>query len=324
MRQNKELLLARKVLTLYGFGNARIKKIRMGVANYNYLVIHRNEKYVLRRITKTKKQLMNEFLFLDLLKEDGFQYSLPVPLPTLNGELYIELNGVVFWMYKYIEGDILERFHKKHVIQIAEMMAHYHSIIENDPRFKRLNSRVYNPLMVIRETKRLSKMKTKSRFFQLFSKYTNSLLSLLDKHIDYYMSLYETLEKYPIHRDICPENLVFNNDRLVGIIDFDDATRFSYPFISDFISFISYSFPKKRKYYVDIFLNEYNKHRRISTKEKKILPFLGVIQAVEDINYEYWLYLNDRSRARIKSMNHRFLVGKWFSRFLGHGKGIWL
>ncbi|MDO4588931.1 MAG: phosphotransferase, partial [Fusobacterium sp.] len=84
-----------------------------------------------------------------------------------------------------------------------------------------------------------------------------------------------------IHNDIFPDNVFVKDEKIIGILDFNDAT--SAPFIFDIAIIINFWIKinnfdfKKEKEYIDIFLNSYETIRKLSFEEKKLLD-MGILK----------------------------------------------
>ena len=78
-----------------------------------------------------------------------------------------------------------------------------------------------------------------------------------------------------IHNDIFPDNIFVKDNKIVGILDFNEAQ--TAPFIIDLAIVINfwirvYQFDLEvEKRYIDIFLEEYEKYRKLEEREKRAL-----------------------------------------------------
>ena len=84
-----------------------------------------------------------------------------------------------------------------------------------------------------------------------------------------------------IHNDIFPDNVFVKNNKIVGILDFNDAT--TAPFIFDIGIVINFWIRIKRfdstqeREYIKIFLDAYESTRKLTSKEWELLD-MGILK----------------------------------------------
>ena len=84
-----------------------------------------------------------------------------------------------------------------------------------------------------------------------------------------------------IHNDIFPDNVFVKNNKIVGILDFNDAT--TAPFIFDIGIVINFWIRIKRfdstqeREYIKIFLDAYESIRKLTSKEWELLD-MGILK----------------------------------------------
>jgi Ser/Thr protein kinase RdoA (MazF antagonist) len=115
---------------------------------------------------------------------------------------------------------------------------------------------------------------------------------------------YSRLRFCPIHRDLNPENLIWKEDKLVGVIDFENVSGSNDPVVKDIAVTMQYCCRNKRaRYQLDIdlakrFLQSYKRHRPLSDQEVRLIPNLLAAGFVEDFAYAFWMLRNDPNRAK--------------------------
>jgi len=130
------------------------------------------------------------------------------------------------------------------------------------------------------------------------SKILEPILRSLDE------SPYSNLRRYPIHGDINPQNLIWKNGMLVGLLDFENVSTTNGPSIRDISQFYNTAFrDAKVKYRLDLnlakqFLLCYKQHHPVSSKEVRLIPNLMIAGFIEDFVYAFWMLRNDPERAR--------------------------
>jgi len=128
---------------------------------------------------------------------------------------------------------------------------------------------------------------------------------------------YSSLKRYPIHRDLIPENLIWKHNRLVGVIDFENVSGSSDPFAKDVAVTMQYCCrDQKVRYRLDIdlakgFLQSYMKHRSLSYEEIRPIPDLITAGFVEDFAYAFWMLRNDPKRANAYRLTMYSRAAQW-------------
>jgi len=111
----------------------------------------------------------------------------------------------------------------------------------------------------------------------------NRLDKFMQKNIDFFIEMLNKSKKLnfnkkilPTHSDFHKTNILWKNEKVVGIIDFDNLLMA--PRIRDISHFVKSSLFNKEKLNTkqfELFLKEYNKINPLTKKEKEmILPFL--------------------------------------------------
>lgn len=96
---------------------------KRGVVNHNFILRTSQGKYVLRQVSpahhKTPRDLKFELSYLDYLKHAGFPYSVPSAIVTKQGRLFTTVQGHYYWLYKFLEGKVVDRLNESHLTQLA-------------------------------------------------------------------------------------------------------------------------------------------------------------------------------------------------------------
>ena len=103
--------------------------------NRNFILTTNAGKYVLRQVLshshyRRSSDLEFELSYLNYLRKAGFPYAVPSAIPTRTRKLFAKLRQRYFWLYKFIEGRVIEKLNESHFAQIAKMMGTYHRLIE--------------------------------------------------------------------------------------------------------------------------------------------------------------------------------------------------
>jgi homoserine kinase type II len=291
------------------------KKTAEGVANHNWILKTDKGKFILRGVAKDRK--LNELLFeLEILKElseRGFPHEVPNPIAAKNGKLFVKFNGIIFWIYNFIEGKTCVKQDRNKIKQTAKMMALSHKFLEGfKPKSKKNWPGPFEVDWLIKEIensiKQAGRTKTDKDFLDNAENVLNSLKSLNSKG-------YDKLQKLPIHHDINGENMIFKNDKLVGLIDFDDSRIDTK--IRDLTIYLQFECRTGKKYSLDLnkaklFLQEYRKHNKLDKKEIKFIPEIAISEYSDAFWYTYWLLKNDPKRTKVSRLNFYAKSINWY------------
>jgi len=298
------------------------KQARKGVVNINWILKTTRGRYILRQVAPFSRtsDLKFELEYLTYLKEHGFPYRIPAPIRTKNGDFILRFKGSRFWIYEYIEGRHIERFDYPELKECAKMTAVYHKIIESSGLDNKKGSGdVFNRRSVLKELEKFrAQILTKDRWDrkdQIFLKESSTLVPLI-RMLD--GTEYSKLPRYPLHRDVNPENTLWKNKRLVGLIDFENVGTMNDTLIKDISIVLQYSCrDRKQKHKLDLkranfFLREYEKHLQLSDDEIEFIPDIITAGSIEDFGYAFWMLVNDPKRAKLYRLKLYSQVAQWY------------
>jgi Ser/Thr protein kinase RdoA (MazF antagonist) len=298
------------------------KQARKGVVNINWILRTKWGKYVLRKVTQFTSiaDLRFGLSYLSYLKTHGFPYSIPFAIRTRDGRSFLTFKGSRFWVYEFIDGRDIKRFGYHELRECAKMMATYHKIIErsglNNGKGK---GDAFNRRSVLNDLKRFRKQILRSdkqrREDQIFLK-ESTILTPLIRNLD--DREYSKLPRYPLHRDINPENILWKDRKLVGLIDFENVGAMNDTVVKDVSIMLQYACrDMKQKHRLDtrkasFFVREYKKHRQLSDPEIQFLPDIIIAGSIEDFCYAYWMLVNDPKRAKLYRLKLYSQVAQWY------------
>jgi homoserine kinase type II len=301
---------------------ASYRQAREGVVNVNWILKTTKERYVLREVARftMTNDLKFELYYLTYLREHGFPYRIPVPIKTKNGKFIVRFKRSRFWVYEYIEGRSVERFGYPELRECARMMAIYHKTLESSGlNNKKGPGDVFKGKPILKELKKfraqILKKDRLGRKDQIFLKESSILIPLI-KSLN--GSEYSKLQTYPIHRDVNPENTLWKNKKLVGLIDFENVGTMNDTLIKDLAIVLQYSCrDRKQKYKLDLklaafFLKEYRKYHQLSNREIGFLPDIITAGFIEDFGYAYWMLVNDPKRAKLYRLKLYSRTAQWY------------
>lgn len=297
------------------------KKAEKGVSNHNWIVKTNEGKYVLRKVRQDKKlsELKFELEYLNYLKRKKFPYKIPAPTQNKRGSFFVRKGSSVFWLYAFIEGKDIKRFGYPELKECAKMMANYHKLIENSGLDNKTSCSDFSRKEIMREISSFRKKigdSPKDKKDKIFLEESSKLLPLLS---GLNVREYSKLKKYPLHRDINPENTLWKKKKLIGVIDFENVGEIKDTLIKDIAGMLQYSCRDKTdKYKLDLklvrfFLKEYRKYHPLSETEASFIPEVIIAGAIEDFSYAYWMLINDKKRAKPYRLKLYSKVAQWFN-----------
>src|ERR687897_2274944 len=189
--------------------------IKDGSVNTHYLLETKRGRFF-AKIDEIKGELevKQELDLLFYLKKQGFPCLQPIKSKT--GRYYVEVNGKILTISRYLEGAEIGVAGMKatHLTALGNALANLHLIgrgykkgIDNRFGFNRI-------VMIYREARRQPPPHLKHIVRVLDDEF-----SYLENYLD------NNLPKGIIHGDLFPDNVKFKGTRLVGVLDFEAACR---------------------------------------------------------------------------------------------------
>jgi homoserine kinase type II len=190
----------------YAVGEAlRLEGIPAGIENTNYFVTTREGRYVLTLFEKlTPAELPFYLLLMDHLAGHGI--PCPRPVPDRQGRLFSELNGKPATLVTFLAGRDLTVPQPHHCAQVGAMLARMHLAGESypltmeNPRGLRWWKQVLPEILPFLTDEEAALLREEVRF--------QSLHRLPD------------VPRGAIHADLFRDNVLFQDDRIAGVIDF--------------------------------------------------------------------------------------------------------
>ncbi len=304
------------VVNAYDLGKLiSYKPAAKGLVNDNNIVKTSNDQYVVRKFFQNRNipEVKSELELLDYLVKKKFPYQIPVPIRLPNGSRIFNNECLV---YKFIPGVNKRSFSESQIKDLAKMIATYHKLMTGfKPSYKKDWGNAFTTAWQKKEmsdhcpnaTNRTFRGKLLLENKDMF----HNLLNQIDKK---YQNI--KLPKYTIHNDLNRGNILFENGKISGLIDFDnchidyiikDITQFLYRGIgkSDVIDF------KNSK----LFLDEYRKYKSIPRKEIAYIPDIAINS---EIGAFMWMYdqfeRNPKTKIKTKHIIESERQVKWFDK----------
>lgn len=250
----------KKILINYRLTLKNYHMIKNGILNTNYCLECLEGKFVLRIFEGGRKFEQEE-------KELDFLWSIKdiipccIPIKTIENKNYIVKANKMVAIFKFIEGEPIKVVNEKLLAEIGEYLGKLH-------RYS------YGKLLIRKSRIDMENYYNKINFnFIPISAMEKIKIRSLYEEVKYFD--FSKLPSGIIHNDIFPDNVFIKNGSIVGILDFNESQ--TAPFIYDLAIVINYwirinNFNKQtEEKYIEIFINSYEKYRKLKLQEKRAL-----------------------------------------------------
>ena len=214
----------KRIINFYDLGQLRTTcRVEQGFINDNWIVETVRGRYFLKRRhpdLRNSELICAQHELVQHLRHSGF--PAPVIIPTRRGETLLILDGEFYEIQEFIEGKPYEETNEAHFIAAATALGLYHTYVQNFT-FKALSNvdRLYCPIILTSNLSVISKaLKIRS------GSHVADFIEALASHAMDLSSRLSTCEKLPrlvIQGDYHAGNLIFKNDNIVGVVDYDKA-----------------------------------------------------------------------------------------------------
>ena len=288
------------VLNEFDLGNFKsVKALSGGMVNYNFIVKTDCGKFIVKILGyklntwwRYKKKL--EYDVLEFLRKNNYPYSIPRYKLDKNGKYILRYNGKYFQAYTMIEGKNVSNMTDSRVREVARAVAKYHKIVEDFP-IEKSNYWTEKWEWMIKKYDLMKKVRPK-----------NKLDRLMKDNLEFFDNLLKKLLKIKInknillnHADFNKTNLLWEGNKLVGIIDFENISFRPRAFD---VSYIRGNDSQDK-----IMLEEYRKYNSFSKSEEKNLI---VFRLLETCNLFWWNYLGMDKRPDLKYIAMKRDIGR--------------
>ena len=200
-------------LIMFGIGElVSCQAIESGIENSNYFITmskHGEDKEFVLTIMEALS--FDDLPFFNNLLSHLFHFGLPVPAPqqTLDGMTSTIFCGKPTVVYSRLAGEHLEEATEKHCYEVGKILAEIHGALATKGLQRKNPFDIDWMSQTIRQVDHL-----------LSDEESNMLVRFADEYAE---ACELTLPKGIIHGDLFRDNVLFDNDRLTGVIDFYHA-----------------------------------------------------------------------------------------------------
>ena len=243
--------------------------IRQGIQNTNYYTITKKSKFILTIFEdkNINKNLQYYLKLMNHLYTKGF--NCPYPLKNNSGKYFTSFDNKNVAIFSFLQGSSLKSIFSKHLYEVGKTLAkmHYMSL---DYKSNKKNDYSYG---YIKSNIDILRKDTKIKYPNLYSSILNDILEFKElKTLNF--------SKGIIHADLFPDNVLFKDDKINGVLDFYYSCK-DYLVMDLAIIIISWCliYNDKRKILLDEnkiknLLTGYNKIKKIKKIELNSLNLL--------------------------------------------------
>ena len=268
-------------------------RLKQGYANTNFRLETTEGTYLLRIFReKSEDEILYEMRVLERLKREGFPAAYPI-LRSDGGCLTV-VGGRRIAIYQYIEGEEPE-INERTVGEIARAVARLNSI-EIGGDLKRENA------LNIGRCRKLIERLSESALGAGLKGLRDYLIKETEALSDV---LKEPLPTGLVHGDVFPDNTRFSGSRLIALLDFEEVCT-DHLLYDVGMTINGFCFPDNRldEGLMKQFLRKYNAVRKLSERERELLPYyiLWGAHAMACWHIEHLLDIGERvylERARV-------------------------
>jgi homoserine kinase type II len=214
----------RRVLGHYDLGELRsARRVERGFINENWDLQTTHGRYFLKRRhpdLRNPDVIQAQHALIAHLRQAGF--LAPTILPTINGTTLLVLDGEFYEIQGYIEGTFYDHDRPTHFQEAATTLGLYHTHVAGFvPRALRGPGGLYSPAILhtnlanLTHAWELERDPDLMQFVRQLKVHADDLAARFAEH--------STLPHLIIHGDYYAGNLLFEGDRIVGVVDYDKA-----------------------------------------------------------------------------------------------------
>jgi len=268
-----------------------IKRLTSGFANINYKIKTSKNNFLFRICAeKPLKEIQYEIKVMNELKRIKFPTAFPIK--RKDGQFINKTKFGEVVVYEFVEGEE-PQVNEKTSKEIGKAVAKLNKL-KNWKKLKKGNA--INLKLCENNIRKFDSAKNKyPKIFEYFKEETEFLSKPLK-------------EKVPqglVHGDIFPDNTKFKENKLVAILDFEEVCTDNLLFdMGVTINGFCFQNNKLNPKLLKVFLEEYEKIRKISPKERKLIPYYIQWGAHAMICWHLKHLLNKKDPRKLKRVNY--------------------
>jgi len=281
---------AERVAELYDLGEVKSwKYVSGGLINYNFHIKTDKGDFIVRRLGYSlsnpywKRQKRLEYSLVSYLHKKDFPYMIPDFMKNNRGKYISSIGKDIFEVYPRIPGEKVKKLNDNQLKEVAKASAIFHRSVKGYSRWPKEDDSEW----ILTYYKKIRKLKPDSKVNRIARENVDFFESILKRIIS--MDLNDDLVIG--HKDMHTNNLLFDGDKLVGILDFENLGTVSR------IHDISYILDGMKPEKWDMFIKAYRKYGPLSkVEERKLLSFF----LLERCNIFWWATLSMEKTPELK------------------------
>ncbi len=198
--------------------NIQIKEIiSPGNINKNYLISVSKKNFILKKIKNNNpEEIKSQLKFSNFLLKKKFKTI--SFFKTLKNEDFLFSNGSFWILYKYIDG----KYFSGDFSEFKEASKGFCTFIKILSKYSKNSQTIELDFRFLKkkELKEIN-LKNKKKHFLLHEKKILKTLELIKKNLRF------LAHKQLVHTDFHPQNLLFKNNKLKAVLDFEDVANYS-------------------------------------------------------------------------------------------------
>jgi homoserine kinase type II len=213
-----------RVLDHYDLGRLEsIERIKRGYVNQNWALRTSSGHYFFKKRHPSLSEpaiVAAQHSLIQRVRRAGF--PAPVILPSSSGNTFLILDGNCYEVQSFIQGSFCDPANMAHLQQAALTLAYYHSCVTGfDPPPPLRQGQLYSAnvagtaLSALYDAWDLGHAAEIAPLVDRLGGHSSDLASRLEQ--------YDRLPQLVIHGDYYADNLLFDRDRVVGVVDYDKA-----------------------------------------------------------------------------------------------------
>jgi homoserine kinase type II len=211
-----------RVLDHYALGELRAaQRTECGFVNDNWIIATDRGRFFLKRRHRDLRRpavIRAQHALMLRLQRVGF--PIPAVVPTTRDETLLISEGQFYEIHEYIEGEPYDHHRSAHLDEAALMLGRFHLSVQGfAPEVLCDLGELYGPLLLKRALTNILDVCLLDRGRDLAP-----LIRQLDVHIAELSERFDshgTLPCVVIHGDYYAGNLLFDGDRIIGVVDYD-------------------------------------------------------------------------------------------------------
>jgi homoserine kinase type II len=211
------------LLELYDIGDIeQVSHARRGFVNETAFITTTKGRFVIRRSHRRMKEAAHRYrhrLIHWLVEHD---FPAPEVIPTRDGETLIISDGRFYEIHAFCEGKDFNPERPGQRYSFGDLLARYHQLVRRFPAPPDDNGAPrYSPMSVLGLTEVLLERDVMGDLYDLLSWYD---LRAAEIRRNFKPEYIEALPHLVLHGDVHSDNVLFNENEAVALLDYDQAT----------------------------------------------------------------------------------------------------